>query len=772
MAEQTIISVSLKEYRDQIKKLQEEMLNLQKGTAEYNKAAESAREKQAKLKEVLADTKNVMDGEEGSLNKLRSQLSQLTKEAATMDVGSDRFKAASKNILELTNRIKDAEESQGNFRRNVGNYANSVESALNKLGLSAKGLGPLFSGLTKSLTDGAAKGKGALASLGEGVKGFGTALKSLAANPIGAIIMAIVVAVKLLKAAFNAVKESIARNEEAFNALQQALVPVKAAIQWVTNVFDQMVENFTKGLAVIGNLITEFMEYTGIIDGAAKKEQEFVDKQKELQELKRNNIRETAKMEYEASEARAKAADKENYTAEQRLQFARDYLDKEQQILEKQKDEAERELQLLQIEAARGKNNAEMNDKLAEAEAKLWKISQAFEEKKRSSAKETSRLQSEIAKDEEDAQKKITDIINKKNAAIKESTDAYNGVISKVRNYYKTSVTLAVAALEEQEAKDEAILEKHLELKLITRKEYDEEVVKLENYYNDQISKIYSDEAKKQDAFLKGINKNFLDESQKSVQAIQDQWNSLSESIIEANKNGLISDEQVAEYVQKIEKAKDEALKELADTAKQNELFDSILQKIEPSQTAIDELKGKIITAFTNGTIDEDQSRELLASLGLSPEAIDTAITTVKERIQELELVETFDSLTSSLSSFAATLDGSLTVVGEGIANLLPQIANMTNAIKKGENGWKNYAQIAAASLGGVAQMLTGLAQEEEGNTKESFKRKQGLEIAATTMNMASGILTAFTTAMELGPIAGPIVGAALSAVIAGLGIA
>lgn len=86
---------------------------------------------------------------ENSIEKMRIQLSLMKEEWKGMDVGSEAFQQMSADILELNNRIKEAEMSTGDFRRNVGNY----ESALEGLGKLSEGV----EGATKS-TMGLAQG--------------------------------------------------------------------------------------------------------------------------------------------------------------------------------------------------------------------------------------------------------------------------------------------------------------------------------------------------------------------------------------------------------------------------------------------------------------------------------------------------------------------------------------------------------------------------------------------------------------------------------------
>ena len=82
-------------------------------------------------------------------------------------------------------------------------------------------------------------------------------------------------------------------------------------------------------------------------------------------------------------------------------------------------------------------------------------------------------------------------------------------------------------------------------------------------------------------------------------------------------------------------------------------------------------------------------------------------------------------------------------------------------AAKQKLDSMATYASGASGLLNSVADML-----EEEGQSAKN------LRIAAATMDMISGAVTAFSTAQQLGPIAGPIVGAINAAAVVASGLA
>jgi len=118
------------------------------------------------------------------------------------------------------------DEAVGNHSRNVGNYTKSMTEAFQNVGLTIGNINPLFSNLANGMMEAGKKGGSAFTTLGTSAKSLGTQLKALAANPVGAVIMAIVVAVKAAKAIFDKFKESVARNEVAQNNLKKAMAPI------------------------------------------------------------------------------------------------------------------------------------------------------------------------------------------------------------------------------------------------------------------------------------------------------------------------------------------------------------------------------------------------------------------------------------------------------------------------------------------------------------------------------------------------------------------
>lgn len=107
------------------------------------------------------------------------------------------------------------------------------------------------------------------------------------------------------------------------------------------------------------------------------------------------------------------------------------------------------------------------------------------------------------------------------------------------------------------------------------------------------------------------------------------------------------------------------------------------------------------------------------------------------------------------------------------LSDIEAAFSNMTNSIlENGEKSWGSYVQMASAGVAAVGSLLNSLAQEQDTTTKEGFEQSKKYQISATVMNMLTGIMNAWTSAMLLPFPANYILGAANSALIGGIGAA
>lgn len=109
----------------------------------------------------------------------------------------------------------------------------------------------------------------------------------------------------------------------------------------------------------------------------------------------------------------------------------------------------------------------------------------------------------------------------------------------------------------------------------------------------------------------------------------------------------------------------------------------------------------------------------------------------------------------------------------KNVATLAANWDTLQENIKKGgKDAFTSYAQIAATALSAVAQMMNGLAAEQDTSNKEGFEQQKKFQIAGATISMLAGIASAWASSMQLLFPANVIVGSLLSAMMLGTGIA
>lgn len=306
--------------------------------------------------------------QEGSLVQLRAQLANLNKQYDSMS-GFERMGTAGVKLQErikgLSDQIGGLEASTGRYQRNVGNYKSALE------GLS-----------------------GSFKTAGLSTNGLDASLKLLNMNPIMTFLTVVVGAVKAL---VNAVKD----NESATMALREALAPLNP-------LFDSMkrgADAFAKVLAnVVGVAIRGLTETIGTLLTGAQKVANFfgadvkwgdnfrdaADAAAALQKSEDDYIKakrewsvESAKIDRDVADLRAKVAEKDKYSAEERLEMLDQAIALEERKAAKQKEFAEWELRNAQAEAQRSENSTAANEKLAEAERAVIEADTALSESKR-----------------------------------------------------------------------------------------------------------------------------------------------------------------------------------------------------------------------------------------------------------------------------------------------------------------------------------------------------------------------------------------------------
>ena len=182
------------------------------------------------------------------------------------------------------------------------------------------------------------------------------------------------------------------------------------------------------------------------------------------------------------------------------------------------------------------------------------------------------------------------------------------------------------------------------------------------------------------------------------------------------------------------------------------------------------------LTLYTEGTLEYEKQLtkiwELEQKISTATEESVVVLTNKFESMTNAGNMF-FDGLKETMSSFT---DSSLGLSSQWIGALdqfqLAFQQTMKIVESEGKAGWTAYGQVAATSLGGIGTLLNALSQEQDVSNEKGFEQQKKLQIAATTMNMLSGIMAAWTSSMALPAPASFIVGGIQTAATAALGAA
>ena len=756
---------TLKDLRNEVKSLREQLNNTAIGTEEFANTLGELEDKQKELSNVTKSTNKAM---EGSYDDLVQQMSALKKEwRATADV-AERSDIGSK-ILELNNQLKSMDAEIGNYQRNVGNYGSVLEGlsgTINNTSEATEGITSMFSSavmvlgsmgleseemtkilqkmqlamaLTRGLKD-LQKGKGLFEQLTKAISGANITQKL-----------------------FNSSIATTTTETQALTSAQTANTVATTGATAATNAFRTALISTGIGAVVvaIGALVANLDKLTSIFET----NKADADKYKNtLTELNEQFDGMDGHLDREVRLMKAQGASIDEVHA------------KQLKNLEIQRDMIASKMRSIQLDIAQLQANRHWFDG-GDKKIKNWK--EAYDELAKSFkdiGKEISNLNADFNVD------KQIELIDKQKSAYDAAADAAKKARQEYQAYFKLretnqkklndladEATRTTMSDKEKEFADvqtwaydqydmynnmykeeQKALKKALKDRVITQEEYDSRMALVtENYegvvanirilYNDKVQKL-ADKWAKEDADREKKKKD------DKIKALQDTYNA-EMTLIEAEYN-----EAAAKY---------ELLGDQVGLSKANEEF------------------------YKNQLDRLNTLRDGLIALGVDTTDVDMQIRNVLLHQQQAFLVtfqakadkftELTDQLSDSISRITSIGDGLSSEWSNVFTTMSEGIQSVSAELKNGEKGWRQYANIAVSALNVASSMMIALADEQDGQSEEGFEQQKKYQIAAATMSMLGGIVDAWTSAMNPAnawmTMAGQIaVGTAMSAMIAATG--
>lgn len=253
--------------KDEKKQLDEAGKSYKAGTIgqdEYKKAVGDAAKAQIELKKQLLDVNasisdnnreiktntTLLNSQEDSVDALRAQLAKNTKELNAMSAATrnntDEGQKLVTETKEISDKLKDMEKAVGDNRRNVGNYAESIQEAMS----STKGLSGATAAMATSLSGGV-----------NILKVFNATLK---ANPILAVVSVILVLV-------STVEKLMKRNSEMAANLKAAFAPFEVIFSRILDGVTNLLGGVAKAFEWITEKVVNLLSSIGLITGETTK---------------------------------------------------------------------------------------------------------------------------------------------------------------------------------------------------------------------------------------------------------------------------------------------------------------------------------------------------------------------------------------------------------------------------------------------------------------------------------------------------------------------
>lgn len=263
------------------------------------------------------------------------------------------------------------------------------------------------------------------------------------------------------------------------------------------------------------------------------------------------------------------------------------------------------------------------------------------------------------------------------------------------------------------------------EYSLITQEEYDKAKLELETIYGKRIADVEKSRLEELNRIAKerldAINKRFQD----AIQTANTQY-----EISSATATAVGDEVTNARVLQTLLDAQNQAL-----VTKRDEL---LAYKSELGETSEE-------IAAINAELE-------VVTNEMAMNAHNRTMAIAAEKAAQLELInEIVGSVSDSMDQLLALDLGSKwsDELGMAFSAIQNGISQTSDALKSGQKGWQAYGQMAAAGLNAAAGILNSIAEKQDETDKDGFEKQKKLQIAAATMAMLGGVVSAITSAFN-----------------------
>ena len=649
---------TLKDLREEVKRLQKALDDCAIGSEEFNETLEQLTQTQDALRKATKSNSKEIEAAEGSYDFLAKKMSELKKvwKATADEVEKSKL---GEEISDINTQLKEMDASLGNYQRNVGNYGEAFEGVTMKIDGNTASFERNIE-TTRGALDSFDLLEGGLRAIGieggivdkvmskvDGAMKFTNGLKAIKETAAGLKTMSL--ATKVTAAETEGLAAAQGANAAATNTATVATNGFKKAL---------IATGIGAVIVAIGTLIAYWDDLTDLIKGSGD----------------------------EAEIAAKKVAN-----------------------LISVLDKMDRDIELsIRIDEANGATEEEILKKRTEG------IRQQLE-----------MVQSAMDEETDFTSEHYKTLIEKQNElydALKKNTDDWTVYETKKKK-----------EAQEQQLKDAEEFNKR-------RKE---QVTELEKF--------------KEQLYQNSLNSEDKELRQREL-TYQNDANKLKEWL---NKKYISQEEYTALSLQLDEQYNKDRIEI------RQKYGDPILESIDLEIGKKSELIDADAYLRKNREENEEANQLELENLTKKIEALDNltnatdAVGIAMQTLSELDV----DGLSSQWSEAFYRVGDTIQKVKEGIIDL-------NNNTGKAGDKWKVYGNMAVAGLGAASSMMNALAEQQDETSEEGFEKQKKLQIASATISMLQGMLGAFSQSMAAFAFPlGPIIGAAMSALVAATGI-
>lgn len=364
----------IKNLTDEIKSLEQAQGDFTRSVGTYGKLFDTTAENMQSFGSVLSSIfgQNSIIGKAATVvTGFGKTLSDTSKKITDM---ASTAQTSTKSVTELTTAVSSTASSVTDMSKSMDSAATVVQGFGAAERAAADAAKTMATAETAASTATAATAKttasaatattglvGGFKAATTAAKAFGKQLLALLANPIVAIIAAVVVVVLKLADAFK-------KNDKAMTALQSAMAAFRPILDLINRGFQVLVGVVTKAIDGISRMVQAVTNAIPFLRKYAQQEEDIVRSTDALEDAEREYALNSAKRQSEISELRNKAAESEKYSFEERKKFLEQAMDLEKQDIEEKRANAEESLRIAEQKAL---NEIGFTEMTAEAWEKL-----------------------------------------------------------------------------------------------------------------------------------------------------------------------------------------------------------------------------------------------------------------------------------------------------------------------------------------------------------------------------------------------------------------